>query len=181
MLRLGPILYALPSADTSLWHFSIQLTVDADDAPNVAITSADGGVTIGARTQTADFPAISSHKWVVLAWDVAVKRRAAERTVTYTVDGVGAKSTVVDQVAIPALGRLPRIASFSCNGFMHAKDARRVAKPANMWTLMRERHERGLGADAHPGDPSGLHLLVGGGDQVYADDKVARQQITISP
>jgi hypothetical protein len=70
-------------------------------------------------------------------------------------------------VRIPARGELPRIAFFSCNGFSDAKLARNEVYPVYLWRDLMHVHRAGGG----PHDPpAGLHLLLGGGDQIYCDE-----------
>lgn len=61
-------------------------------------------------------------------------------------------------IALPAARTAPRMAYTSCNGFADLKAMKRVAVKNALWTRMRAAHE------AAP-----YHLLIGGGDQVYAD------------
>ena len=78
---------------------------------------------------------------------------AAEAAVLeYAIDG----STW--RLGLPAAGTAPRMAYASCNGFSSLKDMKRVADKNAMWSAMGERHAK-----------SPYHLLLLGGDQVYAD------------
>ena len=97
---------------------------------------------------------------------------AAEGTATYTVDGADYS------VSIPATGQAPRMAYASCNGFSSLKLMKQVDDNNYLWTTMARKH--GLApapkAPAQDGaddpvvkDPLPYHLLLLGGDQVYAD------------
>jgi hypothetical protein len=59
---------------------------------------------------------------------------------------------------VPAKGRPPHIAYASCAGFHSLKDMKRVEKKNAMWEVLAEQHRR-----------KPFHLLLMGGDQVYAD------------
>ena len=68
---------------------------------------------------------------------------------------------VLDQgyeVHLPAAGRTPRMAYTSCNGFSSPKAMMAVRDKNAMWSVVAKRHA------AAP-----YHLLLQGGDQVYAD------------
>ena len=168
-IRLGPILHAGRSDETT-WRFSIHLTIDdpnAGDRPPWTIGSSDTGVSIGAPRLVADFRDLN--QWSVWAWPVEAERGVAERSLSYQlVDASGRAAQSVDHVMIPKKGGLPRIALFSCNGFSSAEEGRDMDEPGRMWQVMASRHECGIDC-AHPDDPSGLHLLIGSGDQLYAD------------
>jgi hypothetical protein len=62
------------------------------------------------------------------------------------------------RVHVPAAGRPPRMAYESCNGFSSPKEMKGVDDKFVMWGVMAQQHEA---------DP--FHLLLQGGDQVYAD------------
>ncbi|MEA2836915.1 MAG: hypothetical protein QOD89_1465 [Bradyrhizobium sp.] len=93
---------------------------------------------------------------------------AAESTKTYRVDGEDY------DVHVPATGQAPRMAYASCNGFSSLKLMKQVDDNNYLWTTMARKH--GL-ADA-PAQTDGpevqqaapYHLLLLGGDQVYADE-----------
>jgi hypothetical protein len=63
------------------------------------------------------------------------------------------------EVALPGHGEPPRMAYASCNGFSDPKLMKTVDQNNRMWTVLAARHAQ-----------AALHLLIMGGDQVYADD-----------
>lgn len=79
-------------------------------------------------------------------------RAAREERLEYR---IGAASW---RVHVPAQGAHPRMAFASCNGFSDPLKMRDVAEPNERWLHM---------AQVHGGAP--LHLLLLGGDQIYAD------------
>jgi hypothetical protein len=73
---------------------------------------------------------------------------------------------VVTGVVVPARGVAPNIAFFSCNGASRASDWSDLAQPFALWERMLQEHHK------EPTDPAktpGFQLLLGGGDQLYAD------------
>lgn len=170
-LILGPILYAgVP--DPGTWNFRINMLfqgVRADAPPPVSVTSGSEA-TIGPPTVAADFTAEGGY--VYWSWPVSVRRELAEKWFSYDVtssDGVeGLPDGPVTDVCIPARGCLPRMAFFSCNGVSSEKQFHQLADPEALWTDIMTRHLRAKRKPT-PDHPGGYHLLVGGGDQIYAD------------
>lgn len=73
---------------------------------------------------------------------------------------------VVSDIVVPPKGVSPNIAFFSCNGASRASDWSDLEQPFALWDRMLKQHQE------EPTDPDktpGLQLLVGGGDQLYAD------------
>jgi hypothetical protein len=163
-LLLGPILYARTSDDPNRWRFDVRVLATGDVEPRL-IVDLDGGSTERTGLAIARFPG-TTRLWT---WRVAVPRAAEEQRISYRiVDGAESLAHVGD-VAIPAAGTLPRVACFSCAGFAKSSDALKVEDPEALWTSMIYRHTRGLEGDVSPDDPTGFHLLLGIGDQIYAD------------
>ena len=84
-------------------------------------------------------------------WDFAVRQTDAEQRVSYEVLGIEAEFWA------PAKGSLPDAAYASCNGFSSAKVKNSCKVPQQMWGDLAAAH-----AERH------YHLLLMGGDQVYA-------------
>ncbi|MEW5928949.1 MAG: alkaline phosphatase D family protein [Gemmatimonadota bacterium] len=170
-LELGPILY-MGRSEPTRWRFHVNMLFQggsADAPPPVVVDSEDKGVTVAGPVLAADFSdAGGRHCW---RWTVTVKRATAERRISYRVRAAGGEvaglpEKPVGPVMVPAQGLLPRMAFFSCNGVSSEKHFHRVSDPQGLWEDMVQMH-RGEFADS-PHTP-GYHLLVGGGDQVYAD------------
>ena len=68
---------------------------------------------------------------------------------------------------LPAAGRLPRMAYASCNGLSDPQLAHDVSALDALWHVLVGRHEQTLAPDPDPAAP--YHLLLLGGDQIYAD------------
>ncbi|NTX05937.1 MULTISPECIES: alkaline phosphatase D family protein [Myxococcus] len=190
---LGPMLYARnqPSEDT--WSFFVNLYLsDSDPARppplRLRFQGLDGVEVAGAvstpPTSVADFSSLNSPAAGVLwRWEVTLTREATPRRVTYRFEpgeGCAALEQVdfssrghavkpwgeedVKTVVVPAKGALPRAAFFSCNGASDAKtwgSVMRMKRPFGCWADMLAQHEE-------PRE-GGFELLLGGGDQVYAD------------
>lgn len=95
---------------------------------------------------------------------------AAPTTMSYTVGGDSY------DVAVPALGQSPRIAYVSCNGFSSLKLMKTVKDANYLWKVMARKHGLPpLRNNPTPDDFAQLgaaapyHLLLQGGDQVYAN------------
>ena len=73
---------------------------------------------------------------------------------------------VVSDVVVPAKGVSPNIAFFSCNGASRASDWSNLAQPFALWERMLQQHQQD---PADPAKTPGFQLLLGGGDQLYAD------------
>lgn len=103
--------------------------------------------TPGARIYTHG----NAEVWV---YEIPAALEATESTVTYQLtDGTGAAT-----FTIPAKKAAPRMAYCSCNGFSDPKIVRDIANPIDRWEHL---------ATQHAAQP--FHLLLMGGDQVYAD------------
>jgi hypothetical protein len=96
---------------------------------------------------------------------------AAGTTGTYSVDGEDY------EVHIPAIDQAPRMAYASCNGFSSLKLMKHVDDNNYLWTTMARKHGLPPVQSASPQEKDGpevkatapYHLLLLGGDQVYAD------------
>jgi hypothetical protein len=175
---LGPMLYAADQRSTETWMFSVNLYLAGTDPtrpPPLRLVFLDAnarelpGAVLGDAQVAADFSALKSPAAGVLwKWRVSLPRDAVPRRVAYrfvSVDGATPLEGMDDvkDVVVPERGGLPRAAFFSCNGGGNADAWNAVSKmqhPFGCWVDMKEQHEDARG---------GFHLLMGGGDQVYAD------------
>lgn len=175
---LGPMLYVAQTQSVDTWAFSVNLYLSGTDPskppalrphfldlrgkalPNAAVTGPE---------LAADFSGLTSPMAGVLwKWHVSLQRDALPRRVAYrfvSADGAPPLEGVDDvkDVVVPERGGLPRAAFFSCNGGGSKevwKEVLNMERPTACWDDMRLQHEEVEG---------GFHLLLGGGDQVYAD------------
>jgi hypothetical protein len=131
----------------SLWQLSVILVADAEPG-NLTTTSS-------AKAAPASVPptALWTHsRKTVYRYEFAAKLKAEESTLRYEVAG---KSY---DVALPAKGIAPRMFYSSCNGFSSLKAMKSVNEKNAMWSRLEREHA----TKPH-------HLLLMGGDQVYAD------------
>jgi hypothetical protein len=177
---LGPVLYAESQPDPNAWSFWLKLYLQGggEGAPPLTITffeHAQGAwrpvqdITVSAPRMAADFsrlldPAYAGVYW---GWHVRVPRADTPRVLKYRITasaGVAFDTVEIPEVVIPARGQLPRATFFSCNG---SPDVSRLngVEPLALWDAMLDEHQR----MAYSSAPDGFSLLLGGGDQLYAD------------
>lgn len=92
----------------------------------------------------------------VWRFDMAVPVAAKEQAVDYAVAGVE------HRFHVPAKDVMPTMAYTSCNGFSSASEIKKVADKNALWKRMAARHNAEVGGSRY-------HLMLMGGDQVYAD------------
>ncbi|MCP3137090.1 alkaline phosphatase D family protein [Pyxidicoccus xibeiensis] len=171
---LGPILHAEDQRSADLWTFSVNLYLAGTDASRPlplrlrffdADTQELADVASSEAKVAADFSSLKRCAGVLWKWTVALRRKDTQHRVTYRFESLeGTPAPVgldaVKDIVIPKAGELPRAAFFSCNGASSADKWNRMKHPFACWKDMRTQHEEPEG---------GFHLLIGGGDQVYAD------------
>lgn len=176
-MAMGPVLY-IGKCDAQSWNFFVNILLkDGATAGelDVEVTSSHENVRIGSPIVSADFSQVGLEGLVSWRWPVEVRRTAAEQRVSYQVApkpgreiGRLKNPLVIDGVAIPAADSPPDVAFVSCNGVDDPKLFNRVEEIDALWGEMHEIHDSADGSsDDHPG---GYHLLIGGGDQIYADE-----------
>ena len=159
-LLLGPVLYA-DQSDAVQWRFSIGLLLDGGPAaPPVDVTASMG--LVGPPVRVADFSAeVGACFW---RWPVVVDRAVHPSELTYSINprenaqGEFQKASF-GPVHVPARSELPRMGFFSCNGVSSEKLFHAAKDLDALWE------------DVNRGQNGGgkLHILIGGGDQLYAD------------
>jgi len=171
---LGPILY-IGRCDAATWKMFVNLLVDGGDptTPPVEITSTD--FQVGVPVVSSNFASEGLDEYVSWRWELTAARQAQEQWSSYTmapkaglaVAGMNQALTISD-VAVPPRGELPRSMFFSCNGFDDPKLLGRVGEQDALWKRLQDLH---LAGKIRPSlsSPGGCHLVIGGGDQVYAD------------
>ena len=154
--------------DSETWRFSIHVLIEGgktDRAP-LKISSSDDGVQIDAPVVAAEFGPLGHPSLVYWSWNVSVARKVKSRRITYLIDADDAEfiywtlPETFDNVVIPGQQEIPRLAFFSCNGEDEIEKVGRGDEQYALWEHLIERHESVDG---------GYHLLLGGGDQIYAD------------
>ncbi|MEA2898470.1 MAG: hypothetical protein QOJ84_4085 [Bradyrhizobium sp.] len=155
-LLMGPVL-SFRGCGGDNWNLTAVVVAKADPGPLTA-----GG-------QSLQPEILWEHKnGTAFRYTFAFPMGAAEATRTYSVDGKDF------EVHVPAIGQAPRMAYASCNGFSSTKLMKQVDDNNYLWTTMARKH--GLpDASAQKDGPevkqaAPYHLLLLGGDQVYADE-----------
>ncbi len=156
--RLGPILYARQATDGD-WRFAIGLYIGQlapGELDEIKVVVDGQPVPSTQRTLLADFRYLGGPAGgMYVRWEVSVERGAATRSISYSIQGAGLHHEV-DEVRIPGRAELPRLAFFSCNGVSSGKLWRNLKNPFALWEQL-------------VGDAKGFDVLIGGGDQIYAD------------
>lgn len=150
---MGPVL-SLRRAGRDRWRVSALIVTARTDDPDVLLVRR-----CGSHAQDAmEVPA--KELWVhggeaVYRYEMAVSRDPKRATrVEYGFPGTKKPWTF----HVPAAGQKPRMAFVSCNGFSSAAEIKKVKDKNRLWKRV---------AALHCGSP--YHLLIMGGDQVYAD------------
>lgn len=145
-ISMGPVL-SLRDSTPNQWHISALVIVDKAANYPQAFISSDAIIS----------PPIilMEHKnETVLRYDITVTRAAHPVIITYSIGSGDWKFTA------PAVGTSPKMAFVSCNGFSDPKAMKNVEDKNALWSHLETLH------DAVDAD---YHILIMGGDQVYAD------------
>ncbi|MEI7698509.1 MAG: hypothetical protein WCK86_01830 [Planctomycetia bacterium] len=162
-LLAGPFLKFCGGTSTE-WSVSLLLVTDSSQTPEVRLTL--DGRALASPAMTLIYSFQKAHFWKCC---VVVARVQQRQVVGYRVAGV-AQPTGWSWV-IPSADTIPMLAYASCAGFHSARDAQKYGGARNeRWQHLLARHRQLLsqepGTDAE--EPP-YHLLLMGGDQVYAD------------
>jgi hypothetical protein len=143
-LKMGPVL-KFRGGDESGWRLSALIVADSPPG-NLTVDPAGTALTV--------FPVMLWRVGTQIAfrYQFAVPLAATATSLRYQVDGRDY------EFAVPAQGQPPCIAYASCNGFSSVKVMKGVKNKNGLWSRMASRHT------VRP-----YHLLLLGGDQVYAD------------
>jgi hypothetical protein len=145
----GPIL-GWRGQDGEDWRVSVMVAHRGGDAPN----ELSHNVGDGARRTVSLQPLGSVGDIGVVAAELSLPLGAAEQRVEYGFTGEEQRWRFV----LPAQGVAPRIAYASCNGFSLPGDMKKIADKNALWRDMAGEHAR-----------QPFHMLLLGGDQIYAD------------
>lgn len=168
---LGPILHVV-DCSAATWRFRVVVHTAAGSTAKPAADALEfesDDVVVSEAAPIADLSEYGlGRSW---GWSVEAPRRDDERRLKYVLRHDGGELRV-DHVFVPARTRLPRIAYTSCSGFSDgAIDPQAKKQPFELWKRMKNLHERTTSRDPTR-NPSGFHLLIGGGDQIYQDGVV---------
>ncbi|HEY1057977.1 MAG TPA: alkaline phosphatase D family protein [Limnobacter sp.] len=152
-LLLGPLLGL--ESDT---HYTVCFAVPST-VQQAAVQFTIGGQAMNAAAQCLTTTA----QWGFWRADIQVPVSATAQQCVYTVllNGLGATSQQGLShwvFEVPGSSQAPRLAYASCNGFSDAKLMKNTAQPFALWAKLLQDHGQ-----------QPFHLLLMGGDQVYAD------------
>lgn len=139
---MGPVLGFRGLTDGK-WNVSALVVCEGQNAPSAACA----GKPVPAQKL------LSENGSTVWRFDMQVAVTAKEQAVGYAVAGVEY------QFHVPAKNAQPTMAYTSCNGFSSPSEMKKVTDKNALWKVMAARHNGGCR----------YHLLMMGGDQVYAD------------
>ena len=140
----GPIV-GFRGQDGDLWRLRILVAHRGEDAPGMLTTD-------GVTTAPEPLGEVAGVRFFV--WDVSVVQQDEQRSVAYNIAG----DDTPRALTVPGRGQNPRIAYASCNGFSEPGDMRRTEDKNVSWKRLANEHAR-----------QPFHLLLLGGDQIYAD------------
>jgi hypothetical protein len=153
-LLMGPVL-SFRGCDHDNWNLTAVVVAKNDPGPLTA-----GG-------QPVQPEILWEHKsGTAFRYTFAFPMGAAEAAPaqTYSVDGTDY------EVHVPAIGQSPTMAYESCNGYSSNKLKKNVKDGNSLWKTMARKHGLpGQGQDIPEVKVTPYHLLLQGGDQVYAD------------
>lgn len=161
--QAGPFLKFCGGSATE-WIVSVLVITDRATAPKLTAK-------IGIKSIPA--PAIRLYEFqksIFWAFRLVIHRAATQQAVDYQIDEDG--DVVLFNFHVPAKDVIPAIAYGSCAGFHSAKAAQSYGAQKNeRWRHLLALHQQ-LAAPpdpSRPADETAYHLLLMGGDQVYAD------------
>jgi hypothetical protein len=153
--KLGPVL-AFRGSDQASWKVSVLIATDPLAAPPALHWQTATGSGAAALADARLLLAFPQPNPTTQVWrfDLSIELTAAAQSIAYRInDFEGARS-----FAVPAKGAMPNMTYSSCNGFSSLKVMNDTKDPFAMWRNL---------ADAHRASP--YHLMLMGGDQLYAD------------
>lgn len=162
--QAGPFL-KFCGGSASQWIVSVLVVTDRDTAPGL---TAKIGTKSLAAAATRLYGFQKSIFWV---FRLTISRTVKKQTVAYQLDEDG--DVGIFEFHVPAKDAIPAMAYGSCAGFHSAKAAQSYGAQKNeRWQHLVSLHQQ-LAAPPQPGTPpadeTAYHLLLMGGDQVYAD------------
>lgn len=145
---LGPILrLRAVEPDPARWRVSVLVVMNGAAAPTLSWMSS-AQAEAAAPVLLAEFS--GQRVWSI---ELGVTRGAAAAEVEYRLGGAASW-----RFTVPARSERPRMVYASCNGFSSLKAAKSVKEPFALWREVNEAQAQ-----------APYHLLMLGGDQVYAD------------
>ncbi|MBK8210715.1 MAG: alkaline phosphatase family protein [Rhodospirillales bacterium] len=140
----GPIV-GFRGQDGDRWRLRIMVAHRGGDVPGL-LTADDGSI---APAQVGEVAGVR-----FFSWDLSIAQQDEQRSVAYSIAGDDASRGFT----IPGRMQNPRIAYASCNGFSEPGNMRRTEDKNVSWKSLANEQAR-----------LPFHLLLLGGDQIYAD------------
>jgi hypothetical protein len=152
-LVVGPIL-GFRGSENGKWRTCALVVTTTGDTPPEMTWFVEDEDQDGKDQATSERVRLKSfNNFEVWRFDWSVEQKDNEQTIGYTL-GYGTKYSY----NVPPKGKPPRIAYGSCAGFSSLKEMKRVKDKNAMWKVLAIQHQK---------EP--FHLMILGGDQVYAD------------
>lgn len=142
---MGPVL-SFRGVKGKKWNVSALVVTKGNNAPSAKCA--------GKHVAANKLYAQNGH--IVWRFDMQVETAKHEQAVDYAIAGAEYLFYV------PSETEMPTMAYTSCNGFSSASEIKKVKDKNAMWKVMAARHAAEVGGSRY-------HLLLMGGDQVYAD------------
>lgn len=149
-IELGPILHFRGSKNG---NWKLAAIIVADEGPGELVTRSN----TGEETRTHQTAFLREYgEWKVHRYEFEILLTDADQSIEYRfANNPGMTWTF----HLPAKNASPRMAYASCNGFSNPKDMKNVPDQNRLWREMAKKH------GVEP-----FHILLMGGDQVYADE-----------
>lgn len=157
-LRCGPILRLAGTLENNENNYrgSVMIVVKGDDVPLVTYKIGPSKETESPSISLGEFPGTVYYQedgFSFIRYTIELDLADHEQRVQYYINNLYKKSY---QFFIPAADESMNVMSFSCNGFSLATDT--SAYKSSLWLDVLNKH-----------DKQHYHVMLGGGDQIYAD------------
>ncbi|CAE6462194.1 unnamed protein product, partial [Rhizoctonia solani] len=158
-LLCGPMLkYSRLSEDSTRWHGSVLIVLRAPSEPAARQPDEPTCSMDGSNSRTNPVHLFTERDRVYWRIDLETALGEEEREVHYSIVLAGhRKQDKIERAFwVPKIGQTFRIMFFSCNGFVPG--AEKQVNGLALWNDVLRLHEK-----------SPLHVMIGGGDQIYSD------------
>ncbi|CAE6501287.1 unnamed protein product, partial [Rhizoctonia solani] len=158
-LLCGPMLkYSRLSKDSARWHGSILIVLRAPSESAAGQPDEPSCSMDGSDSRTKPVHLFTERDRVYWRIDLETALGEEEREVHYSITLAGHREQdkIERSFWVPKIGQTFRIMFFSCNGFVPG--AEKQVNGLALWNDVLRLHEK-----------SPLHVMIGGGDQIYSD------------
>lgn len=159
-IKMGPLL-RFRGQEGDNWNVSALIVIEGTETPSLTID--DESVVIKEPIILKEFKEEGKfNEYKVLRYDILVIRTDDEKSVTYKIG-----DSKEYEFSVPGLKKEMRIAYGSCAGF-HEKPSVRHTEKNELWQIMLNHQKE-----------TPYHLLIMGGDQVYADELLHKAEFDV--